>query len=690
MFNFNNIFRIAAAATASVALLVSCAGLEQDQNDAVGYLAAPALDVDLTVDDLLLTKALDFDVEEPALSDIHFIVKDKNGTVRYDEDGLWNEPIVLPVGGYSIEASYGTNGFDEPYFTGLTTGTIEQLDKEIPKLSLALSNSLVRVTLDESLAGHFNCTSIIMNPGAYEASCGSWFYVPAGAEINLLLTGTNSVGKSAKFSYNLSAPAAKTAYDIVCKQSSTSWPEITMSAVDMDNVWASIAYVYPATFENISDENKDAVVYEAIPATATDWSSPLTPEIADGMLVFKNLTSGTEYKVRARVGTLTSNEVSFTPSVDGISVTATHTYSNNELDGTDVTSAFLKSDLIKSLISSWTINLCKADGTILRSALSLGTSDGSLLTANGAWPYLPKGNYKLSISVLMQDGETVETEIPFATTDPTISVTAYGKTTYDYWLDGDLNNANAVSGSQTSQVSIPSQSLFEIGSKVSISSNLMKNSNYSKTAYYAAYKDDTIIVDYSCDYGTSNEQSLGRVENIFTDWRSYDLSVTVTFAGQPVIGTKTFNITGLPYEAAPPTNSGDHPWTEDQRGWGVVYFQWNDTEFITWNTTGSGNTNIIGSPIFNIPSEIPIYITMQAHGHYRKVVIDYKYHVDTKVHSGGKTVSMTVDGSDLTYDTYNINTLSLTPGNPKVQIENTHVSGDNRRLYIKSVSFTYR
>ena len=81
---------------------------------------------------------------------------------------------------------------------------------------------------------------------------------------------------------------------------------------------------------------------------------------------------------------------------------------------------------------------------------------------------------------------------------------------------------------------------------------------------------------------------------------------------------------------------------------------------------------------------------MQAHGYYRKVVIDYKYHVDTKVHSGGKTVSMTVDGSDLTYDTYNINTLSLTPGNPKVQIENTHVSGDNRRLYIKSVSFTYR
>ena len=98
MFNFNNIRSIAAVALASASLLTSCVGLEEDGNDVVGYLDVPALEVDLAVDDLLLTKALDFEVVEPSVSDVHFVVKDKNGTVRYDGNGLWEEPLVLPVG----------------------------------------------------------------------------------------------------------------------------------------------------------------------------------------------------------------------------------------------------------------------------------------------------------------------------------------------------------------------------------------------------------------------------------------------------------------------------------------------------------------------------------------------------------------------------------------------------------------
>lgn len=310
MFNFNNIFRIAAAATASVALLVSCAGLEQDQNDAVGYLAAPALDVDLTVDDLLLTKALDFDVEEPALSDVHFIVKDKNGTVRYDEDGLWDEPIVLPVGSYTVEASYGTNGFDEPYFTGLTTGTIEQLDKEIPKLSLALSNSLVRVTVDPSLEGHFTPGSeVSFNGGAHEAGYSEWTYVPSGSDLTLTLSGTSQAGVPAEFTHALPAPSAKVAYDVVCGKSETNWPSISWTSTPLaDGAFEEGLYFKAAIPSNMSDANAAAMKYQIKGGDYADWTDVTVSDVA-GYKYLSYLESGVSYAIRACVGNIFSEEL---------------------------------------------------------------------------------------------------------------------------------------------------------------------------------------------------------------------------------------------------------------------------------------------------------------------------------------------------------------------------------------------
>jgi hypothetical protein len=218
----------------------------------------------------------------------------------------------------------------------------------------------------------------------------------------------------------------------------------------------------------------------------------------------------------------------------------------------------------------------------------------------------------------------------------------------------------------------------------------MASGNYAKTF--------VVNIDGNTDrtFNVTNEYADNKYYENITGlaWQSHSLTVSMTFDGKTVSKSQTHHITGLPYAAAPPSNNSDktggHPWTEDQRGWGVVYFQWNDTEFITWNTSGSGATNIIGSPVFNIPSEIPIGISMMAHGFYQKVVISYKYNVKGKVHAGGDSVDFTADGSDLNYDLHSINTLKLTPSNPKIQIENTHKSGDGNRLYIESVSVMYR
>lgn len=692
MLKNNNIRRFAAALAVSATLLVSCAGLETEQAGATGCLAAPSLEIDVTVDDMLLTKALDFEVDQPVMSEIRFVISNENGTVK-EITGLWSEPVVLPVGTYTIDAAWGENTFGSAYFEGSASVEIGALDKETPVLTMVMANSLVRVVVSDDLADHFTpANTVSFNDGAYVGTYGEWIYVPSGADVSLALAGTNSLDNPVSFSHILESPSPKVAYDVICGKTATDWPSISLE-INSADVWASRIYITSgASFEGkISEENKASVIYEAIPSSSSDWTSPATAVSENGVLVIKDLTPETEYQVRARVGALVSPVVKVTPEVDGLTATAVHTLSGGELDGTDVTSTFTKSSVVSDAIDSWNISICNSDGTPLRDVLSsLGTSDGSAITATDGWPYLPVGNgqeYIVKAYATMDGQEYMFDDLTLAVpSTPDFSLTLSAYTSYDKYActNGvtvkDLDSATGANNCDPS-------TLYNAGARWSISENLMKNLNYSKTI--AIYIDDdatgrtSTVSTWDYNYFYQNVSGLS--------WEPHTHQVKFTFDNKTVSSIKnTHHITGLPYSVAPPKNSGDHPWTEDQRGWGVVYFNWNDTEFVTWNTSGSGNTNIIGSPEFNIPDNIPIDIAMMAHGHYSKVVIDYKYHIKTNIHSGGQTVSLTVDGSDLNYDSYTINSLSLTSSAPKIQIENTHVRGDNNRLYIKSVSVRYR
>lgn len=551
MFNYNKITRTAAILALSVSALLACAEIEDPQDTLTGYLAAPSLDVDVTVDDLTGTKSLDgFEIVAPEVSQVHFVVKDKDGNVEYDADGLWTEPLVLPVGAYTVEAYSGENGFGAPYFTGTASGTISALDRNAPALSLSLANSLVNVNLSDALSDHFIISgNISLNGGVYEAAYGQWFYVPSGADLSLEMAGTTA-GKQTTLSHTLQSPSPKVAYRITCGTETTDWPSIALS-LSNDDIWATRIYITtPASFTgNISLENQEAVVYEAIPESSTDWTAADKAESENGVLVIKGLTPGTKYKVRARVGALVSNVIPVTPVVDGLSVSASHTFTSGELDGTDVTPSFSKSAAVMNDIGSWKLDICNAEGVVLRTQKSLNISDGSAITTTDGWPYLPVGSYKVMAVATMSDGEEVRVEVPFSTQNPVFTLTPACKTTYDYYLGGDKANANAEQGSKTASATSPSMSLYEIGSSVSISSYLMANTNYSKSVYYAAMKDNEIVVstDGYVDYGTSKSHSIGDVHNLFTDSRAYVLSVTMKFAGTEITKTRDFHITGLPY-----------------------------------------------------------------------------------------------------------------------------------------------
>lgn len=544
MFDYNNIIKTAILSSLSACALLACVEVEQPRSTESGYLSAPSLDIDVEVEDLTQTKALDFGIQAPDPSQMRFVVKDKDNKVVYDAEGLWVDPLVLPVGQYTIDAYAGENGFGAPYFMGTVTGSISALASEVPALSVALANALVNVNVSDALAEHFiKGDKLSLNGDAYEAAYGEWFYVPAGADLSLELTGTNSAGKQVKLSHTLKSPSPKAAYRITCGTETTDWPSISLSLSNND-AWASRIYITtPASFSgNISAENQAAVVYEAIPAASSDWTAPATAVPENGVMVIKGLDPGTEYQVRARVGALVSPVVKVTPRIDGLSVTAAHTSTSGELDGTDVTPTFSKSAAVSNAIQSWKLDICKADGTVLRTQTDLGKSDGSAITATDGWPYLPVGGgeqYVLKASAVMEGQVYRFDDVTLAVPEvPNFSLMLSAYTSYDKYaatngISKDIAGANGCEPS----------TLYNAGAKWGISNNLMKNINYQKT----------LVIDVdgnkSRSYTVTGFDANEYYESVSgLSWSSHTHQVSFTFDGKTVTSPKnTHHITGLPY-----------------------------------------------------------------------------------------------------------------------------------------------
>lgn len=594
MMRFNNIKMLAAAVMASACAFVSCVEIEQ-QESAVGYLDAPSLEVDVAIEDMTQTKAPDIVISAPSPSEIHYVVKDKDGKVEYDDDGLWTEPLVLPVGAYTVEATYGSNGFGAAYFTGTVSGTIAPLDKDMPALTLSLANSLLCIEVDPEFAKHFDVGSgkAVLKSGSTsaDASYGEWIYVPSGADLEVTMSGTTA-GKTVSLTHTLSKPSPKAAYNLICRKDSDNWPKITMNEIDASNAWASRAYVTNgAEFSNISEANQKAVVYEAIPTSSSDWSAPVTAVNENGSIVFKGLTPDVTYQARAKVGNILSdNVVEFTPSVDGLSVSAVHTYTSNELDGTDVQTTFSKSDLVKNAISSWTVNICKADGTVLRSERSIGNSDGSAITSNTGWPYLPVGEgeqYVVKTSATI-DGQSFDFAVLDLAVPPTpdFALTLCAYTSYDKYAgeNGIIKDLDSDAGANKCDAS----TLYKAGGKWGVSVNVMSNENYAKK----------LVIDFDGDksrtYSVTSFAANEFYENISgCSWTSHQLSVSFTFDNKTVTKTQTHHITGLPY---------DIDFRNTSEGWNLFDNCSRDAEGLHFDPTATPYAN----RAFYIPSDLNV------------------------------------------------------------------------------------
>lgn len=272
-----------------------------------------------------------------------------------------------------------------------------------------------------------------------------------------------------------------------------------------------------------------------------------------------------------------------------VTATATHTYAEGTLTGTDVALNLAANGAPLELVDGWNIQLLY-NNTAIRS-YTAKPENGTLMDVTNDWPYVPHGS-TLAASIHLKTGEMINLtsvaieEIP----DPEFSTTVSANTSYSVYLDSGAETANTKDGS----------SIFDINATASIAPEILDNPNYSNLLK-VTYTTDSEQNSRELPYGTSTQfNSL--------PWQKHALSATVSFDGVRVTSSPLdCHVTGLPYRAAPPKSSDSDPlygwvegkgdtfkWENDYLQLGISGFSGEHTVYKTYYVPTDINVNISG------------------------------------------------------------------------------------------------
>ena len=507
--------------------LSSC--VQFSAQEGMAQLYPPVFEVDATVEDLAQTKATPAKPVPvaPTYPEVHFTVKDKDGNVVYDKLGVWDAPLKLPIGAYSIEAYSGSNTFGSPYFTGTASGTVEVGKEETPKITMKLQNAYLAVGLTETLAKHFktsgSCITISTTSASIDAALDTYVFVPSGQPLSIAISGTSSADMPKTITHSLAARPAATATYLSCDMTTTNAPTITLDGTP--EVWGTIGYITAATTANISPENVNKMVY--IAEASDNPSSQIQGTVERTNVAFEGLTPGTEYSVYATIGALQSNKVDMI--VATISTDANHTKnSSSELDGTDFTALINIPEKFKGDVENVYLTLSNGT-TVLRDKTLLSASetewkwnsDGSEETS---WPYLPQGSYTLKGTVSYKNGtkNAYFTELKVSVPSFTVNKPS-AHTSYNTYLTKGAAAANNEDGSTIYGIT---------NNGVKISDNILDKYSSLIGGY-----------TYFIDENPANEGN-----NANQSWAAHDIVAKYTFNGVTAESDPlTCDVTGLPY-----------------------------------------------------------------------------------------------------------------------------------------------
>ncbi|MDM8254086.1 DUF4493 domain-containing protein [Phocaeicola barnesiae] len=263
-----------------------------------------------------------------------------------------------------------------------------------------------------------------------------------------------------------------------------------------------------------------------------------------------------------------------------LTATATHTYNENSLTGTDVTLNVDANGAPLELIDGWNIQLLY-NNTPIRTYTSK-PENGTLMDVTKGWPYVPQGS-SLIASIHLSTGEMIN--LTSATIDeipqPEFSSTVSANTSYSVYKNSGADAANATDGS----------SIFDINATANIASEILTNPNYS----------EILKVTYTTDSGqNSGELSYGTVREFNSlAWQKHVLTALISFDGvvkesNPI----DCHVTGLPYV---PSAMIEADW--ELSSWNCKY----DNGIIQLGgVSGSGECTATSKMVFYLPDDIGV------------------------------------------------------------------------------------
>ena len=233
----------------------------------------------------------------------------------------------------------------------------------------------------------------------------------------------------------------------------------------------------------------------------------------------------------------------------------------------------------------WSAVVKNANGTVVRSLQGTGNLTSS--ENDATWPYLPQGGYTVEYSFDNSNGKRITKTMQFNVVEkPTFTVSTYAYTSFSYYkgdgVEWDIETANSL---HNMTIYEPRITINGIDSKILKSPNYTFTSQISNVSSSLKGRDGAVI--------TYNNATVGNLG-------AYSLTGLVSFDGTSVSAVKTVYITGIPYNAEPPTQSNG--WT-GSASWNSGYAQLNkQTISKSFYCSENINVNVIHS--YNIPSSM--------------------------------------------------------------------------------------
>lgn len=327
-----------------------------------------------------------------------------------------------------------------------------------------------------------------------------------------------------------------------------------LSPVIVDPQNGAVSFASQANVQITVPVNNNGKTYIAVPPVNMDKGFSLVCTNEDGSKnMIRSFSSDGEnssgYDFSSKVGQIIP--ITLTGTLENFSLTASdpeivHTKSGNLLTGTSVSFTMNKTGVADKLIEEWGATLFNEDGVLVRQIKYTNADpirgEKITLEIEDNWKLLPAGRYTFTPYYKMYGKTQSFTSKDIMVSDPGVTLTLHGQTSYDKYLSGDIDAANTHKNTMIEGVAVST------------------NVDISIIDRYSATIADENLGSAETTYGSEVRLSYGNITR--NSFQSYLFKSSIQVGNLTFSAEKTFHITGLPYEADF-TKGDPRNWTVD-------------------------------------------------------------------------------------------------------------------------------